>query len=128
MRVTERSSMPREKTDTSMWGASVRPSPNGSGPGLSVTILNEPSWLVAPAEAAEGLVAVEDRAAGVVRVREPAVRVGLPRLDHAVGDRVARAVVEAAEDRDRARRRTSRAVACRDPEYNRDGRRDHRDQ
>ena len=31
--------MPREKTDTSMCGASVRPSPNGSAPGLSVTIL-----------------------------------------------------------------------------------------
>ncbi len=30
--------MPREKTDTLMCGASVRPSPDGSGPGLRVTI------------------------------------------------------------------------------------------
>src|SRR5215472_6130587 len=35
--------MPRENTDTSMCGASVRPSPNGSAPGFTVTILKEPS-------------------------------------------------------------------------------------
>ena len=38
-RVTVRSSIPRANTDTSRCGASVCPSPAGSGPGLSVTIL-----------------------------------------------------------------------------------------
>jgi signal transduction histidine kinase/CheY-like chemotaxis protein len=59
---------------------------------------------LAPAEAAEGQVAVDDRAAGVVGVREPAVRVRLPGLDQTVGDGGARAVVQPAEDRDRAGR------------------------
>jgi len=59
---------------------------------------------LAPAEAAERQVAVHDRAAGVVGVREPAVRVRLPGLDQAVGDRGAGAVVQPAEDRDRAGR------------------------
>src|SRR5665213_4351862 len=47
MRVTTRSSNPRAKTETSMWGASTRPSSAGSEPGLTVTMANTPSSSVA---------------------------------------------------------------------------------
>ena len=44
--VTTRSSRPRANTETSRCGASMLPSGVGSGPGLSVTMRNEPSGAV----------------------------------------------------------------------------------
>ena len=87
-----------------------------TAPGLTVWKTKRLSRIGAGAEAAEAAEALV-RAARVGGMGVAALRIGLPDLDHGVGDRLARAVEHAPDDADalaRARgRRRDRRRRCR---------------
>ena len=96
-----------------MCGACRPPSPSGTRPGLRVKIAELPGGLRRRRAGVAAEARVGRRSAGVLRRREAAVRVGLPGLDHRVGDDVAGAVEHPAADPDAALGALARRPRCR---------------